>query len=176
MAGRARDTEKRTSDTEKRTSDTEPPPPERAGSRADAGGTTALAEDVHPEGPAEGRFEGHRSATVNLPFVTAQFRVPDLHVPTRDDLGAAARGARSMLPSGKAMLFFGGLTATAVAGVIEWPVAAAIGIGSAMASRGAANPEPRGGTPQAAQATTSETSSSSDTETSGTSNSAGTKA
>jgi hypothetical protein len=142
VAGKARDVEKRTGDTGS--------PPH---------------EDVHPERPAEGRFEGQRSATVNLPFVTAQFRVPDLHAPTRDDLDAATRGARSMLPSGKAMLFFGGLAATVVAGVIDWPVAAAIGVGSALASRGAANPEPRGETPQAAQA-----------ETSGTSNAAGTKA
>jgi hypothetical protein len=37
---------------------------------------------------------------------------------------------------------------TAVVGAIEWPVAAAIGVGSALASRGAANPQPGGDTPQ----------------------------
>jgi hypothetical protein len=115
-------------------------------STAGAGTTTGLTEDVKPSSPAEGRFEGHRSATVNLPFVTAQFRVPDVHAPSRGDLGAAARGARSMLPSTKSMLFFGGLAATAVVGAIEWPVAAAIGVGTALASRGAADPQPRGGT------------------------------
>jgi hypothetical protein len=60
-----------------------------------------------------------------------------------------------MLPSRKSLLFFGGLAATAVAGVIEWPVAVAIGVGTALASRGEANPEPRGGTPQVVQAETS---------------------
>ena len=86
---------------------------------------------------------GGRTATLNLPFVTAQFRAPDLHVPSRQEVGDAARGAWSMLPSGSSMLFYGGLAATAVVGAIEWPVAAAIGVGSALASRGAANPLPQ---------------------------------
>ncbi|TWF80353.1 hypothetical protein FHX44_116296 [Pseudonocardia hierapolitana] len=118
----------------------------QAGSKAEASGDSAPAEEIRPEHPAEGRFEGHRSATVNLPFVTAQFRMPDLRTPTREDLQAAARGVRSLLPSQppsrKSMLFYGGLAATAAAGVIEWPVATAIGIGSALASRGAADPAP----------------------------------
>jgi hypothetical protein len=83
----------------------------------------------------EARAETAHTATLNLPFVTAQFRAPDLHVPSRDEIGAVARGARSMLPSGKAMLFYGGLAVTAAVGAIEWPVAAAIGVGTAMASR-----------------------------------------
>jgi hypothetical protein len=91
----------------------------------------------------ETRAGGARTATLTLPFVTAQFRAPDLHVPSREEVGGAARGAWSMLPSGKSMLFYGGLAATAVVGVIEWPVAAAIGVGSALASRGAANPRPQ---------------------------------
>jgi hypothetical protein len=86
---------------------------------------------------------GHRSATLDLPLMRMQFRVPELHAPTRKDLDSVARGAWSMLPSGRSMLLFGGLAATAVAGVIEWPVAVAIGVGSALASRGAAGPEPQ---------------------------------
>jgi hypothetical protein len=147
VAGKARDADKRTGGTET-----------QAAEPGGAGQATAVAQEVRPEQPAEGRFEGQRSATVNLPFMTAQFRAPNLHTPTREDLDAAARGARSMLPSGKSLLFYGGLAATAVAGVIEWPVAAAIGIGSAMASRGAANPAPRGGPEQPVQAETSGTS------------------
>lgn len=91
--------------------------------------------------------EGPRSVTLNLPLVTAQFRAPDLHVPGRDEIGAAARGAWSMLPSRSSMLFYGGLAVTAVVGAIEWPVAAAIGVGSALASRGAADPRPSGDAP-----------------------------
>ncbi|WP_433290364.1 hypothetical protein ACQPZQ_43880 [Pseudonocardia sp. CA-142604] len=128
-----------------------------------AGGTSGLAGEVRPDRPAEGRFEGKRSATVNLPFMTAQFRVPDIHMPeihmpeirmpevrppTREDLDSAGRKALSVLPPPKTLLFFGGLAATAVVGAIEWPVAAAIGIGSALAGRGEVQPEPRGDGPQ----------------------------
>lgn len=95
----------------------------------------------------EARADAPRTATLDLPFVTAQFRAPDLHVPSRQELGSAARGARSMLPSRSSMLFYGGLAVTAVVGAIEWPVAAAIGVGTALASRGAADPRPGGGTP-----------------------------
>ncbi|GAA3050949.1 hypothetical protein GCM10010464_14080 [Pseudonocardia yunnanensis] len=132
------------------------------------GGTGGLTGEVRPDHPAEGRFEGKRSATVDLPFMTAQFRVPDIHMPelhmpeirmpeirmpevrppTREDLDSAGRKALSVLPPPKTLLFFGGLAATAVIGAIEWPVAAAIGIGSALAGRGAAKPEPRGDGPQ----------------------------
>jgi hypothetical protein len=122
------------------------PVDEQAGGKAGASGDSTPAEEIRPERPAGGSFEGHRSATVNLPFVTAEFRMPNLRTPTREDLQAAARGVQSLLPtqppSRKSMLFYGGLAATAVAGVIEWPVATAIGIGSALASRGAADPTP----------------------------------
>jgi len=49
-----------------------------------------------------------------------------------------------MLPSRSSMLFFGALAVTAAVGAIEWPVAAAIGVGSALASRGAADPRAGG--------------------------------
>ncbi|WP_214364247.1 hypothetical protein [Pseudonocardia sp. H11422] len=75
--------------------------------------------------------------------MTAQFRAPDMHVPRPSDLGGVARGAWSMLPSPTATLYYGGLVATAALGVIEWPVAAAIGIGTALASRGELDPLPR---------------------------------
>jgi hypothetical protein len=121
------------------------------GGRTEMVSEQGTAEDVRPSQPAEGRAEGSRTATLNLPFVTAQFRAPSMHMPGRQDLGNAARGARSMLPSGKSMLFYGGLAATAALGAIEWPVAAAIGVGSALASRGAVDPRPSGGTPRTAE-------------------------
>ena len=76
---------------------------------------------------------GGRTATLTLPFFTAQFRAPDHLVPTRDDVAGAARGVRSMLPSGRSTLLYGGLGVTAALGVIEWPVAVAIGVGAALA-------------------------------------------
>jgi hypothetical protein len=94
---------------------------------------------------------GPRTATVNLPFVTARFRAPDLHLPSRGEVGAAARGVASFLPSPKAALYFGGLAVTAALEIIEWPVAVAIGVGTALASRGETRLQPQGGTRPVAQ-------------------------
>jgi hypothetical protein len=111
--------------------------------RQEGNGTkTEVARDVST---TETQPKGARSATLTLPFVTAQFRAPELHVPSRKEIGDAARGAQSMLPSRSSMLFYGGLAVTAVVGAIEWPVAAAIGVGTALASRGAAGTGPSGG-------------------------------
>lgn len=137
MAGKPREAEKRTADTQQ----AEQP-------------STASPEGVQSGQPAAAGGAGRRTATVNLPFVTAEFRAPELRAPSREELREAARGARSMLPSRKSMLFFGGLAATAVAGVIEWPVAAAIGIGSALASQGSADPRPRGDGPGPTESST----------------------
>ncbi|MGW5663089.1 hypothetical protein ACWEWG_23760 [Streptomyces sp. NPDC003758] len=57
---------------------------------------------------------------------------PSLRIPyiTRDDLTSTAREATSRMPgapSGKDLVFYGGLTAMAVAGALEWPVALAVG-------------------------------------------------
>jgi hypothetical protein len=103
---------------------------------------------AEPEGRAAA---GTRTATVNLPFVTAQFRAPDLHVPSRKEVGAAARGVASFLPSPKAALYFGGLAVTAALEIIEWPVAVAIGVGTALAGQGETRLEPQGGTRSVAQ-------------------------
>ncbi|MHA6796664.1 hypothetical protein ACVGVM_24595 [Pseudonocardia bannensis] len=82
--------------------------------------------------------------------MTAQFRAPDMHVPSAGELGGAAR---SLLPSPVATLYYSGLVVTAALGVIEWPVAAAIGVGTALASRGELDPLPRsGGTSRGARA------------------------
>jgi hypothetical protein len=116
---------------------------EQAARREEGSGTKP--EVARKVSTTETRAGGARTATLTLPFVTAQFRAPDLHVPSRKELGDAARGAWSMLPSRSSMLFYGGLAATAVVGAIEWPVAAAIGVGSALASRSAAASGPSGG-------------------------------
>jgi hypothetical protein len=47
----------------------------------------------------------------------------------------AARTARAMLPSATRGVYYGGLGALAVAGVLEWPVAAVVGVGVWLASR-----------------------------------------
>ncbi|CAM00752.1 hypothetical protein A8924_1827 [Saccharopolyspora erythraea NRRL 2338] len=77
-----------------------------------------------------------KSTTVEMPGVTAEVHQPDHYIPTRDDLAGAANAVRSYLPSGRTMAFYGGLGALAAFSMIEWPVAAAIGLGVAVAQRG----------------------------------------
>lgn len=83
-------------------------------------------------GATSSRSEG---MTVNLPGVTAEFHRPDHYVPTRDDLAGAAETVRGYLPSRGMMAFYGGLGVLAAFSAIEWPVAAAIGVGTAYAQR-----------------------------------------
>jgi len=73
---------------------------------------------------------------VNLPFVTAEFHRPDVQLPGRKEFASAAESVRSQLPSTSQTLFYGGLAAGTVLSLIEWPVALAIGVGTAVVSSG----------------------------------------
>jgi hypothetical protein len=75
---------------------------------------------------------------LNLPFVTAQFRKPDLHLPRlgrrKTGTGAVAAKARSL--SAAEIAYFAGLGLLAAVELIEWPVALAVGAGTALARSG----------------------------------------
>jgi hypothetical protein len=103
---------------------------------ADDKGTAATGSEADEAGTDQ-KDTGHpRTATVNLPFVTAQFRAPDLHLPKPPEMGAALRRARTFLPSPQQALYYGGLGLMAAFELVEWPVAAAIGVGTALARSG----------------------------------------
>ncbi|MER5420636.1 hypothetical protein [Streptosporangium roseum] len=121
--------------------------------------------------PAEHGHDGH-SFTLNLPMMTVQFRPPRLHLPhlphvNRQEAGHAVDVARSLLPPPERLIYYGGLGALVVVGAIEWPVAAAIGVGTLVAQRARAErrPEspafqpaaPSDRTPTAARTTTART-------------------
>ncbi|MER5320733.1 hypothetical protein [Streptosporangium roseum] len=96
--------------------------------------------------PAEHGHDGH-SFTLNLPMMTVQFRPPRLHLPhlphvNRQEAGHAVDVARSLLPPPERLIYYGGLGALAVVGAIEWPVAAAIGVGTLVAQRARAERRP----------------------------------
>ncbi|OUC95603.1 hypothetical protein CA984_18115 [Streptosporangium minutum] len=96
--------------------------------------------------PAEHGHDGP-SFTLNLPMMTVQFRPPRLHLPhlprvNRQEAGHAVDVARTLLPPPDRMIYYGGLGALAVAGLIEWPVAAAIGVGTLVAQRARAERRP----------------------------------
>lgn len=120
----------------------------------ESSGTAQTAADTAPTGQAPGSEpkaqdvaapseHGPRTAAVNLPFMKAQFRAPEMHLPQlqaphvgRAELSAAAHTARSLLPPPRQALYYAGLAVLAAVEVIEWPVAAAIGVGTAVMSRG----------------------------------------
>ncbi|WP_433501363.1 hypothetical protein ACQP1K_14190 [Sphaerimonospora sp. CA-214678] len=86
--------------------------------------------------------EAGRQFNVNLPFVRIQVRPPDLRLPhielphvSRHDVGQAVGIARTFLPPPERLAYYGGLGALAVFGLIDWPVAAAIGAGTMIAQR-----------------------------------------
>ncbi|WP_233575915.1 hypothetical protein [Saccharopolyspora rhizosphaerae] len=73
-----------------------------------------------------------------MPYVTAQWhttQVPLPQIPGRDEVASTVSAVRGALPSREQLLFYSGLTAAAALSVIEWPVAAAIGIGTAVVQR-----------------------------------------
>jgi hypothetical protein len=117
-----------------------------------------------PSGKAEtptaaGTGAQSRRGTVNLPFVTAQFHKPNLRIPrpnlrvprpNRAEMGAALHTARGYLPSPKTALYYGGLVVLVGLEAIEWPVAAAIGVGTAIAGGRGRGDQPRQATAPAA--------------------------
>lgn len=86
---------------------------------------------------------GHpRTATVHLRFVTAEFRVPHIHLPSlpvhipdRHELSSAVSSIWSRLPSPSQTAYYAGLGLLGALGIIEWPVVIAVGVGTALAYR-----------------------------------------
>jgi hypothetical protein len=104
-------------------------------------------------------------AEVHLPFVGARFHVPAVSVPAphlprvpvprvpvsrvpmprvprprvavprRAEVRQAAGVVRSFMPPPERVAFYGGLGVMAVVGVLEWPVAVAVGAGTVVAQR-----------------------------------------
>jgi hypothetical protein len=90
------------------------------------------------ETSAKGESGRRRTAHLDLPLVSADFRAPQLrmpHVPTPREVVRTAGSATKLLPPRDQMLYYGGLGAAAVVGVIEWPVAIAVGAGLAIVQR-----------------------------------------
>jgi hypothetical protein len=127
-------------------------PARRQGARQEEEATAERRRDVKP---------ATRDWTVNLPFVTADFHVserlpsvsmPHLSMPSirmravrdpavravqasRREVAHAGRVVGSHLPPPERVAYYAGLGFLAVVGLIEWPVAAAIGAGTVIAQR-----------------------------------------
>ncbi|MEQ4717570.1 hypothetical protein [Nonomuraea sp. B19D2] len=103
-------------------------------------------------GRATATPNGKRQFTLDLPMLSIQVRQPDVRMPhigmphiemphmemprvSRQELGHYVDVARTFLPAPERMAYYGALGALAVFGVLEWPVAAAIGAGTIIAQR-----------------------------------------
>jgi hypothetical protein len=72
-----------------------------------------------------------QGATIPVP-------VPELHtrhVPVPETIGQARQTLGRRLPPSDRLAFYGALAAGAAFGIIDWPVAAAIGLGTIIARR-----------------------------------------
>lgn|SRR5690606_32811306 len=81
--------------------------------------------------PAAQRDGERRGFTLNLPMLSINVCPPSKEQ-VGNVVGTAANTARSVLQP-KRIVYYGGLAVLAVFEVIEWPVAAAIGAGMAVA-------------------------------------------
>ncbi|MEU7695693.1 hypothetical protein OHB01_30735 [Microbispora hainanensis] len=121
---RGRTTRARTTTTRPTTTRTTPTPAPRAGKSME------MKEEHRPQ------------LNLNLPFMRVQFRAPEMHLPhvgmphiSGRDVGHAMDVARTFLPPPERIMYYGGLGALAALGILEWPVAAAIGAGTMIAQR-----------------------------------------
>lgn len=74
---------------------------------------------------------------LDMPMVSLRVHRPHLRLPrmTGRPSGRAAHAMRSALPPVSRLAYYGGLGAAAALGAIEWPVAVAIGVGTAIGQR-----------------------------------------
>lgn len=95
--------------------------------------------------------KGPKRFTLDLPLLSIQVRPPDVRLPrvemphvSRQEIGHYADAARTFLPPPDRIAYYGALGALAVFGVVDWPVAAAIGVGTVIAQRRRREPSAAG--------------------------------
>lgn len=109
--------------------------------------STSASATAGRRSPSASSRESERRAEkggsgLNVPVIMPRLSIRHLHIPTfglgEMGGGAVAAAGRSMsgrMPSRERLGYYAGLGALAAIGVIEWPVAAAIGVGVAVAKR-----------------------------------------
>ncbi|HUR09107.1 MAG TPA: hypothetical protein VM347_41665 [Nonomuraea sp.] len=97
---------------------------------------------------AQSRASSSKELSLDLPLLSIKVRPPDLRMPhvgmphlelpriSRQEVGHAVDVARTLLPPPDRIAYYGALGVLAAFGVLEWPVAAAIGAGTLIARRG----------------------------------------
>ncbi len=97
---------------------------------------TVRTANSHAAKPVEKPAE-ERGTTLDLPGVSVRLSPPELPQVAQD----AVRKVRSVLPPPKQVAFYAGLGLLAALQVIEWPVAAVVGVGMALSGQEKAKTE-----------------------------------
>jgi hypothetical protein len=115
------------------------------GSQAEKGGHAERVSHAEKGGHAEkrGQAEGGSGEPAGeaagdalvVPVVLPWLHVSRLRLPSPMALASRAGAVRERLPEPRRVVYYGGLTALAALGVVEWPVAAAVAAGVWVASR-----------------------------------------
>jgi hypothetical protein len=103
---------------------------------------TAKASATHTAGASSAPRKPATSLKLDFPLVTMNVRAPDLRMP-QAGLDQAVhvvqthvmQTARALLPPAERVGYYAGLGAITAVGLMEWPVAAAIGAGTVIARR-----------------------------------------
>ncbi|MGK8524417.1 hypothetical protein ACRS6B_23965 [Nocardia asteroides] len=85
-------------------------------------------------------------AAVRLPVPTLGMRMARVPLPpgprtVANGVSAATTAVRKRVPDRESLLYFGGLGAAAVGGLVSWPVAGAIGVGVWVAEHARRQPD-----------------------------------
>lgn len=100
---------------------------------------TAPIVEATPAEPTQGRNALLRRTSVAVPVVNVRVPLLSPRVPGMGAVAAQTRWAtqtvRANLPPVERMLYYGGLGLLVAAGTLEWPVAAAVGVGVWVAGR-----------------------------------------
>jgi hypothetical protein len=105
----------------------------RGTSGARTSGATKTSETMTGRRAATGEGNG---VSVPVPVLTPHMKVLHVPAPGMSYVGDAGRLIAGYLPPPDRLMFYGGLGIAAVLGAIDWPVAAAIGVGTMIARRG----------------------------------------
>ena len=111
-----------------------------------SGGTTTVQRPA-----ARASAAGGNGVNVPVPILTPHLKVLHVPAPGMTYVEDAGRVVAGYLPPPERLAFYGGLGLAAVLGAIDWPVAAAIGIGAMVArrtGRGMGGMRSRSGRPQ----------------------------
>jgi hypothetical protein len=103
--------------------------------------------------PARARTEEEHGVSVPVPVLTPHMKVMHLRTPGMAYVEDAGRMVAAYMPPPERIAFYGGLGLAAVMGVLDWPVAAAIGVGAVVARRAGMRRQRSGGSPAQVKST-----------------------